>query len=190
KILDHANGRAVTLREVIEVLHGRGLDVLIIMLALPFCTPIPLPGLSTLFGAVLMFFGLRIALRKRPWLPHRLLQKEIPYTTLAKIIKAALAAANRLEKVLHPRMRFFKNWTSFNTLNGLAMMSSGFVLMLPLPIPFTNTLPAWSIVLLAAGMMEEDGAVIVAGYVMAGLTWIYLISLGWLGNVGLGWFGA
>ena len=188
-ILEHADGNGVTIGKVVEILRGRGLDVLVIVLALPFCTPIPLPGLSTPFGLVLMFFGLRIAFRKRPWLPRRLLEVEIPYATLSKIINAGLAISARLEKVLHPRLRFFKDWASFSLLNGLAIFLSAFVLSLPLPIPFTNALPAWSIVLMAAGMMEGDGAVILAGYLMSGLTWVYLASLVWAGEAGLAWMG-
>jgi hypothetical protein len=189
RILDQANGKGVTIGKIIDILHGRGFDVLIIILVLPFCTPIPLPGLSTPFGLILMLFGLRIVLRKRPWLPQRLLNLEISYSTLTKMVKGALAVATRLEKVLHPRLRFFKDWPSFSVLNGLAILTSAFVLTLPLPIPFTNTLPAWAILLMAAGMMENDGAVIVAGYLMAGMTWVYLGSLFWVGKAGLTWMG-
>jgi hypothetical protein len=185
RLLDQAAGRPLTIGQVIEILHGRGFDILVILLALPFCTPIPLPGLSTPFGLILAFFGARIALRRRPWLPRRLLARTIPYATLEKLVKAALAVAVRLEKVLHPRLRFFNRWTSFGSLNGLVIMSSALLLMLPLPIPFTNTLPAWSIVLLAAGMMEDDGAVILAGYLMAGAAWSYIASIWWVGSLGL-----
>lgn len=188
-ILKKADGKGMTIGEIIEILHGRGLDVLIILLTLPFCTPIPLPGLSTPFGLILMFFGLRIALRQHPWLPGRLLNKQIPYPTLAKLINAALAIATRLEKVLHPRLRFFKEWPSLNFVNGMSILVSAFVLALPLPIPFTNTLPAWSILLTAAGMMENDGLVIISGYLMAGMTWAYLFSLVWVGKAGLTWMG-
>jgi len=188
-ILAQADGEGVTVGKVMEILRGRGFDVLVILLAAPFGTPIPLPGLSTPFGVVLMFLGLRIALRKRPWLPRRLLELEIPYLTLSKIIKTGLAIATRLERVLHPRLRFFKDWASFGVLNGLAILLSAFVLSLPLVIPFTNALPAWSIVLVAAGMMEDDGAVILAGYLMSGLTWVYLAALLWVGKVGLTWMG-
>ena len=45
-----AGERAVTLREVLYVLGGRGYLLLVLLLALPFITPIPLPGLSTPFG--------------------------------------------------------------------------------------------------------------------------------------------
>ncbi|MEW6681910.1 MAG: exopolysaccharide biosynthesis protein [Nitrospirota bacterium] len=184
-ILDRAAGNALSLRQIVEVLHGRGFDVLVIILVLPFCQPIPLPGLSTPFGLALMFFGLRIALRQRPWLPDCLLRREISYETLAKIVTTATAVAKRLEKVIHPRFRFMKQWWSFNAVNGLAIASSSFLLMLPLPIPFSNTIPAWSILLLALGMMEEDGAVIVLGYLMAGAAWTYIVTLWMLGEAGI-----
>ena len=45
-----AGERAVTLREVIYVLGGRAYLLLVLLLALPFITPIPIPGLSTPFG--------------------------------------------------------------------------------------------------------------------------------------------
>ena len=184
-LLDHAGGRALALGEIVEVLRGRGMDVLVVILVLPFCQPIPLPGLSTPFGIALMVFGFRIALRQRPWLPRWVLRREIAHDTLAKLVKGALAVALRMEKVVHPRMRFFKRWPSFTALNGLVIVSSAFLLTLPLPIPFSNMIPAWSILLLALGMMEEDGAVIVAGYFMAGAAWTYLATLWWLGEAGI-----
>jgi len=176
-ILDRAAGNALSLRRVIEILHGRGFDVLVIVVVLPFCQPIPLPGVSTPFGLALMVFGLRIALRQRPWLPDWLLRREISYDTLTKMIHGAGVVAKRLEKLIHPRLRFMKHWWSFNAINGLAIASSAFILMLPLPIPFSNTIPAWSILLLALGMMEEDGVVITLGYLMAGAAWVYIGSL-------------
>ncbi len=188
-ILDHAGGKPITLQKIIEILHGRGLDLLVLLLALPFCIPIPLLGLSTPFGLALMFLGLRTSLRKHPWLPQRLLQREIPYPTLIKIIQTALTVTTRLEKVLHPRLKFFKRWATFTALNGLVIASSAFLLMLPIPIPFTNTLPALSIVLTAAGMIEEDGAVIVAGYLMAGASWVYILSLWLVGKMGVSLLG-
>ena len=42
-------------------------------------------------------------------------------------------------------------------------MLSGVLLLWPGPIPLTNTLPALTIVLLAAGAMERDGLFFLAG---------------------------
>ncbi|HZR47818.1 MAG TPA: exopolysaccharide biosynthesis protein [Candidatus Manganitrophaceae bacterium] len=184
-ILKLAAGNSLTLRQIIEILHGRAFNIIVVLLALPFCTPIPLFGLSTPFGFALMIFGLRIALRKKPWLPEAILNRQIPYPTLEKIISVTLRAAYYMEKILHPRLEFLHRWTTFSVLNGLIIALNAFCLMLPLPIPFTNMLPAVSIVLLAAGMMEEDGAAILAGYIAAVISMTYFIFLLWVGKAGV-----
>lgn len=193
KILDRAAGDAITLRQMIQILHGRGFDVIVILLAFPFCTPIPLPGLSLPFGVVLAFFGGRIALRKRPWLPARLLDKRIPYAVLEKAVAACLKVTGFMEKLLHPRFRFFTQWASFSVLNGLIITVCALLLVLPLPIPLANGLPALGIVLVAAGMMEEDGAAIFCGYLVAAAAVSYVAFLLVFGKKGvetlLHWFG-
>ena len=52
-------------------------------------------------------------------------------------------------------------------------MLSGILLLLPLPIPLTNSLPALSVVLLAAGAMERDGLFFLAGCAMFTVTLAY-----------------
>ncbi len=39
------------------------------------------------------------------------------------------------------------------------------LLLLPLPVPFSNTIPAWSIMLMAGGLLERDGGFIIAAYI-------------------------
>ena len=41
------------------------------------------------------------------------------------------------------------------------------LLALPIPLPFSNPLPASAVILLAASMMEEDGVLIWFGYGLA-----------------------
>ena len=52
-------------------------------------------------------------------------------------------------------------------MHGSALILGGVLLIAPLGlIPFSNTLPGFAILFLALGMLERDGAFIVAGYVM------------------------
>ena len=61
-----------------------------------------------------------------------------------------------------------------NRLNGLAIVFSGVLLMLPLGlIPFSNTLPALAILSMAIGLSQRDGLFVLGGYVMMVLTVIY-----------------
>ena len=72
-ILREFEVETVTLCEVLALMHGRGYVLLVMLLALPFCTPIPLPGVSTPFGLIITIIGARLALGAKPWLPARLL---------------------------------------------------------------------------------------------------------------------
>ncbi|MBI1823343.1 MAG: exopolysaccharide biosynthesis protein [Nitrospirae bacterium] len=188
-ILAQSGGQPITLQKIAKILQGgRGLNILVLLFALPFCVPIPLLGFSIPFGIALIILGLRISLRKDPWLPKQLLQREISYSTLNKMIGVALKIMSQLEKVLHPRLQFLNRWATFTTFSGLLITSCAFLLMLPIPIPFTNTLPAISIALIAAGMLDENGAIILTGYLMAGISYSYIFFLGFLGNSGLDLF--
>jgi hypothetical protein len=46
--------------------------------------------------------------------------------------------------------------------------------MLPLPIPFSNNIPAWAVVLLAIGMMEQDGLFVLFGHLTAIFSWVFI----------------
>ena len=72
--------------------------------------------------------------------------------------------------------------TLLRILTVLALASGGLLLLLPLPIPFTNTIPAWAVVLLAAGMMQRDGLLVLLGHCMTLASWAF-IALCWLPGV-------
>ena len=63
---------------ILAATQGRGFDLLLVLICLPFLTPIPLLGLSTPFGLVVFLIGARLAFGRHPWLPRRLLERELP----------------------------------------------------------------------------------------------------------------
>jgi hypothetical protein len=158
--------RSVTLREVIDVLRGRAYLVLVIMLALPFCAPISIPGLSTLLGSVIALVALRLVLGQKPWLPERLQDRKLPAGFFGRMFAVAAGILRVLEKVLRPRATAYVNAPVLRNLHAVVLLAGALVLMLPIPIPLTNTIPAWVIILVAAGLLEGDALVLAAGYVV------------------------
>ena len=61
----------LTLGGLIERLEGRVYTLLLVILSLPMCQPVPLPGLSTPLGVAIALLGLRFAFRQHPWMPDR-----------------------------------------------------------------------------------------------------------------------
>lgn len=170
--------RAVTLEEVVTVLRGRAYLLLLVLLSLPFCTPLPLPGLSTPFGLVLAFIGLRLSLGLKPWLPKKLLHTPLPPGFFAKLIRFTQRLVGIFEKLLRPRLDFMTNTEALRRLHAFAICIAGVALLLPLPIPFTNTFPSWAVLLLACGLMERDGLFVLAGHVVFAAGVAYFILLG------------
>ena len=101
----------VTLREVLATLKGRAYTLLLIILALPFCQPLPLPGLSTLFGTIIALIGLRLSLRLEPRIPATMLEKPISTRLLVVTLTSAMRIVRMLEVVLRPRWSFLVEWT-------------------------------------------------------------------------------
>ena len=174
-LLREAAGRSMTLGEIEQILQGRGFGMLLLLLALPFTFPIAIPGLSVPFGLVIMLIGVRLAAGQKPWLPAFILRREIKYTVLEKIVGLGLKLSVRLEKVVKPRMHFLQRWPGMLNLIGLGIASGGLLLSLPLPplIPFSNTIPAFAVLFLTAGMIERDGLLVLLGHCVNVAAWIY-----------------
>jgi hypothetical protein len=169
--------RTVTLGEVMSVLGPRASGLLIILLALPFCAPVSIPGLSIPFGIVILVIAGRYALGLPPWLSQRLTNTRLP----PKFFRAALEGASKLigwiEKRLRPRWLWLTATVPRLRVHSLLIGFSAFLLLLPLVgMPFTNTLPALVIVVAMLGMMERDGIAIVFSYFLLGVTVTYLAT--------------
>ncbi len=171
-LLAAAEGTAISVEKIEHILRGRGVAMLILLLAAPFL--IPAPGLSVPFGIAICVLGLRIAVGGRSALPRFILQRQIAYSTLERTVNAVARVVEKIEKRIRPRMRFLQEHPRMINLIGVGIVSGGFILSLPLPIPFSNGLPALSILCLAAGLMERDGLLVLWGYVFGLASWIYI----------------
>lgn len=185
ELLAEAAGRSLTIGELEEILKGRGFALFILLLSIPFCFPIAIPGLSIPFGIVITFLGLRIAFGRKPKLPKFILGKKIKHAALERMVRLGLKLCVWMERIAKPRMEFLRKWPGMINLIGLGLASGGIQLLLPLPplVPLSNTIPAISVVLLTAGLIERDGVFVVAGYLVNIAAWVYFaLMFGLLGD--------
>ena len=172
--------RPVRLGELTDVLQLRGYNALLLFLALPFVTPVPLPGFSTVFGLVIALLGMRMVLGQNLWLPKRITARELPARLVPKLLLTASHAFGRLEKLLKPRCFYPEFPLVFQRASGAIIVICGLLLLLPLPVPFSNAFPAFTILLLAAAGLGRDGAVFIAGCVQ------FIFCLGFFAALCLG----
>jgi hypothetical protein len=169
--------RKVTLREVMTTLGGRASGLMIVILALPFCSPITIPGLSMPFGAVILLLSACYVVGRPPWLPERLLAVELPPKFFRMVLEGASKFIGWIERRLHPRWAWVTGTTALMRMHGLLVCAGAVLLLLPLGgIPFTNTLPALAVVIGTLGMMERDGAAVAAAYGLLLATLVYFAT--------------
>lgn len=175
----------VTFGELLAICGPQGHGFLAIFLVLPFLQPIPLPGISSAIGLLLAIIGVFVALRRPPWVPRRLAAVTVQPEALLRTCASLEKLLARLESVIKPRGQrlFAARW--FRVTNGTVWAAHALLFSLPLPIPFSNALPALVILLMALGILEEDFYVIVAAYVGAAANLLFfggivlLPALGW-----------
>lgn len=169
--------KEIRIGDLLIRLEGRVYTLLLVLLSLPFCQPVALPGVSTPFGIVIALLGLRFALRQKPWLPRRTLDWKVPTHVIPVILKACGKLLRALEKLLHPRLSFLFEFPLTQLIVGLTIFACGALLLLPLPVPFSNLLPALTVVLLAASTSERDGVMLMAGGVVFIITLAFFVLL-------------
>jgi len=166
----------LTIQDIFDVFGPHGHYVLMLFMILPFLQPIPLFGLSTAFGLLIATVCLFAYLRKPPWVPKRWTRLVISAKTVSRIAEGSERIFERLAFLIHPRWSFlFKG--VFRPLNTVLLMSNAVLLALPLPIPFSNAIPAWMIFFQTLAHLEEDGLFIVLSYVQTVICLVYFLLI-------------
>ncbi len=168
----------LTLKQLVDLFQNRSHPLIILFLSLPFVQPLPLFGLSAIFGGVIFLSGLFIILQIKPWLPIRFQQKVIQKSLVQSCTSTLIKVLNRTEKYIKPRFIFLSTSLPAKIFNGLLIMLFAFLLALPLPIPFTNSVPAYFLIMNAVGCLEEDGLLIGLSYLVAIAGVIFFLTLG------------
>jgi hypothetical protein len=161
----------ITVGWLVGRLGTRSFGAIILLMALPNITP-QIPGMSTLFGLLIMLPAVQIMLGlSQMWLPGFLANRTMPGPTVGKILAFAIPWVERMEKLIKPRLEFLMS-PPFENIVGGAVLFLGFVLFLP--IPGANFLPAVACAFMALGMLERDGLFILAGLGIAAAAMVVL----------------
>jgi hypothetical protein len=172
--------RPVPLGEILDTLGPRASALLVVICALPFSTPISIPGLSTPFGLVILLLASRFFLGLPPWLPGRLRRVVLPGAFFTRMLSASSKLIGWLERRLCARIPLIADAGWKLRLHTLVVMISALLLMIPLPPlpPFTNTLPALVAVVMTFSTLRRDGVGILAGHAIFAFTVGYFIFWG------------
>jgi len=169
-----------SLRQLLEQIGEQGLLLFTVVLCIPFLFPVGPPGISTAFGLVILLIGVGVARNRVPWLPDRLLDRPLAVASVRPVLVKGRQVCLKLERVVRPRWLQLTAGATVNVVHGSALVFAALVLMAPLPfIPLSNTLPGGAILLLALGLAERDGLLVLGGYLLLLFATVYVSGLLW-----------
>ncbi|MFW5654747.1 MAG: exopolysaccharide biosynthesis protein [Roseicyclus sp.] len=161
-------GEAAPLRWILAQLHERAFGLFLLVLALPCCIPF-LYGVPQIVALPLMFISVQILLgRDTPWLPERLGARTVSAAALASLADRAEPWLRRIEAVSRPRFTRLTR-APLDRLVGLALVV--FSASILVPLPGTNTVPGFAVVIVAMGLLQRDGVLVILGTLL-GTVWI------------------
>jgi hypothetical protein len=149
-----ADDHPIFLAEVVKKLENRAFGLLLFALAAPNCVP-NIPGISTVFGVLLLAPALQLIFgAKQVWLPKQIFNIEIQPSTLRAGIDKFVPLLVKMEKMFKPRLEFLTT-RPFTIVLGIQVLILALILILPLPL--ANMVPGMSVAILAVGIMQRDG---------------------------------
>lgn len=163
RLADGGDSERISIGDLVAALGDRALGALLFIFAFPNALP-ALPGTSAILGAPLVFLAAQLALKLRPWLPGFIARRSIARKDFRALVGRMRPWLQRAERMLRPRASFLA-LPPMEYVVGLVCFLLALVILLP--IPLGNMLPALSISLLALGVLERDGYWIAAGFAAA-----------------------
>lgn len=180
-LLASSEEERIPIGRLVEAFADRAFGALMFIFALPNVIPMP-PGTSAILGFPLVVIAAQLAVgRKTLWLPRAVMQRTIRTVDLQRINNVTGRYIRMVERLLSPRLTFFFGPVGDRVIGGICLLMA---IILFLPIPLGNMVPALAIACFSLALLERDGLMALIGLVAAVVAIGILIALAkfvWLG---------
>ncbi len=153
-----------TIGALVDSLGERAFGALMFIFAVPNIIPTP-PGTSAILGLPLVILTWQVMVgRQSLWLPEVIRKRQISREVLQSFVSKVLPYMGKIERVLKPRFGLLVSSDASERVIGFITFALSLVLFLP--IPLNNMLPAAAISCIALGLAERDGVAVGVGYLL------------------------
>lgn len=160
----------ISVGQLMERFGGRAFGALLFVFGLACALPWP-PGGTTIFGLPLVVLAPQLVLGAAvPWLPRAVRERTLAVADLRRGLPRVIPLLRRAEAVSRPRLTAL-----FGGPGGLGERLIGLVclvlgLILVLPIPGGNMVPALAVSTLSFALVQRDGVIALVGYALVAVS--------------------
>jgi hypothetical protein len=157
----------IRVEEIVDRFGRRAFGGVLFAFAIPNLLPLP-PGSSTVLGLPLVLVAPQVLFGGESlWLPPAVRRRGVDRRALGKGFDKLLPWLEKLERLLAPRLGWLFGAVGDRV---IGLVCTLLALVLILPIPLGNLLPAAAIGLLSLGLIQRDGIVLLLGYATAAIS--------------------
>jgi hypothetical protein len=151
-----ADDERITLGDVLQKAGSRAHGLALFIFVLPEAIPLPTPSLSTFLAIPLVLIAAHLTIfGEGRGIPNRLRARTIPPSVLRKIAQYVVPILKYVERLSRPRLHALVEYERL-----LGFVCLVLAIVLALPIPLANFLPALCLVAIAFGMLQRDGVIV------------------------------
>jgi hypothetical protein len=167
------------LRDLVDALGERAPGMILAVIAVPAIIPSPGLPVGFIFGIALALVAVSmISGADRPRLPAWLGRIRLKWKVIRLLETRGATLLQKVEGHLRPRAASF---LSVSAVRLLGLVTALMGVLIALPIPFGNTLPGLSVLLMGLGLAARDGLAVLGSLILAVVATGVSIALGWAG---------
>jgi hypothetical protein len=179
---------SVSIGHMRDALGNRSFAPLLVLFAGFNLLPLP-PGASAVLGLPLIIVSAQMVYgAKQTWLPSYLSNRSLSADTFRSMMEWIIPRLTRIERVIRPRYWPFWRRQGDRIIGGLALVLA---IVVTLPIPLGNWLPALATALLGLALSERDGILLAVGGALSLASFCVIAAVvgaaGFAANAALGW---
>ena len=162
-VVNSSSADRLPIADLMAAMEGVGFGLAVMIFAFGILIPLP-PPFPSLISVPLVIFALQMmAGFKSPKLPQRFAKLTVKRSTLATLVRKASPYIRRVEGILRPRLSFMTTPFAERVVGFFVFTFSTFIL---LPMPLSNFIPGFGILIIAFGLLGNDGLAVICGIVI------------------------
>lgn len=154
----------IAIGDILTAFGDRAFGALMLVFAVPNVLPTP-PGTSSVLGAPLLFITFQLMIgRPVLWLPRLITRRSVARADFARLVDRMVPWLAKAERLLRPRLSLLIGPVQDRFIGAACLLLA---IILFMPIPFGNMVPALAISAFAIGLVERDGIAVSAGWAVS-----------------------
>ncbi|MEL6316569.1 MAG: exopolysaccharide biosynthesis protein [Pseudomonadota bacterium] len=187
RLSEELEGAQVSIAELLAAARGASVGAALLLFSAPLAAPLP-PGAPAAFAVLLLWCAAGLAAREpRVWLPGALARRRLPGPWLRRALAGAAPWIARIERVSHARLAALGARPA-RILLAVLIALLAVVVLAPIPL-IGNMAPGAALTVIALGVLQRDGLMIIAGAVLGLLAAALCVAIAASVIIGVGRLG-